>query len=78
MELNIYDAKTKLSQLVERAMAGEDVVIAKAGKPMVRLVPVQAPPARALGTAAGEIHYKKGWDSWSKGELDSILSRGPR
>ena len=38
--VNIYDAKTQLSRLVDRAAAGEDIVIARAGKPMVRLVPV--------------------------------------
>jgi prevent-host-death family protein len=37
---NIYEAKTSLSKLVERAAAGEEVIIAKAGRPMVRLVPV--------------------------------------
>ena len=40
--LNLYQAKTQLSKLVERAAAGEEIVIAKAGKPMVRLVPVEA------------------------------------
>jgi prevent-host-death family protein len=39
---NIHDAKTQLSKLIERAMNGEDVVIAKAGQPMVRLVPIRA------------------------------------
>ncbi len=38
--VNIYDAKTHLSSLVERAAAGENIVIARAGKPLVRLVPV--------------------------------------
>jgi prevent-host-death family protein len=37
---NIYEAKTSLSQLVERAAKGEEIVIAKAGKPMVKMVPV--------------------------------------
>ncbi len=36
--VNLYQAKTRLSSLVERAMAGEDIIIAKAGKPKVRLV----------------------------------------
>lgn len=39
--INMHEAKTKLSSLVEEAIAGEDVVIARAGTPMVRLVPVQ-------------------------------------
>lgn len=42
MTLNLYEAKTQLSQLVEKAAAGEEVIIAKAGKPMVKMVPVEA------------------------------------
>jgi prevent-host-death family protein len=40
--VNIHEAKTHLSRLVQRVVAGEDVVIAKAGEPLVRLVPYQA------------------------------------
>ena len=43
---NIYEAKTSLSKLVELASAGEEVIIAKAGKPMARLVPFDAKPKR--------------------------------
>ena len=39
-QLNLYEAKTQLSSLVERAAKGEEIVIAKAGKPMAKLVPV--------------------------------------
>lgn len=39
-EFNLYQAKTSLSSLVERAVAGEEIVIAKAGKPMVKMVSV--------------------------------------
>ena len=38
---NIHEAKTRLSKLIEHAMNGEEVVIAKAGQPMVRLVPIR-------------------------------------
>ncbi len=44
MQVNIQDAKAQLSRMVDAAMLGEEVVIAKAGKPFVRLVPVDAPP----------------------------------
>ena len=40
--VNIYDAKTRLSELVERAADGEEIVIAKAGRPVARLVPLRA------------------------------------
>lgn len=39
---NLYDAKSSLSQLVDRAAAGEEIIIAKAGKPLAKLVPVAA------------------------------------
>jgi prevent-host-death family protein len=39
--LNIYEAKTHLSALVEKAAAGEEIIIAKAGKPMAKLVPLE-------------------------------------
>lgn len=40
MQVNLYDAKTRLSQLVDRAAAGEEIVIAKGGRPLARLVPL--------------------------------------
>ena len=43
------EAKAHLSQLLEAALKGEDVIVARAGKPLVRLVPVTAPAARDLG-----------------------------
>lgn len=41
--MNLYEAKTQLSSLVERAARGEEIVIAKAGKPMAKLVPYHEP-----------------------------------
>ena len=53
--VNIHEAKTHLSRLVEQAAKGHEFVIAKAGKPMVRVVPIEPPPAkRRLGTLAGQ------------------------
>jgi prevent-host-death family protein len=51
--VNVHEAKTHLSRLLEEAVAGEDIVIAKAGKPKVRLVPVDDPPKRELGFMEG-------------------------
>lgn len=42
--INIHDAKTHLSRLIERALAGEEIVISKAGKPQVKLVKIVDPP----------------------------------
>jgi len=63
MEVSLYEAKAKLSQLVERAVAGEEVVISNAGKPMVKLVRVEQSGQRILGSAAGSIKYAEGWDA---------------
>lgn len=53
--VNIHEAKTHLSRLVEQAARGQEFIIAKAGKPMVRVVPIEAPPAkRRLGFLAGK------------------------
>ena len=53
--VNIHEAKTHLSRLVEQAAQGKEFVIAKAGKPMVRVVPVQSPPSvRELGFLIGQ------------------------
>jgi len=53
--VNIHEAKTHLSRLVEQAAQGREFVIAKAGKPMVRVIPLQAPSAfRTLGFLAGQ------------------------
>ena len=46
VQVNLYEAKTHLSSLVERAAKGEEIVIAKAGKPMARLAPVVPQPQR--------------------------------
>jgi prevent-host-death family protein len=53
-QFNLYEAKTHLSQLVQAALDGEDVLIARAGKPAVRLVPVigHAPATGGLGAIA--------------------------
>jgi prevent-host-death family protein len=51
---NMHQAKTQLSRLIERALAGEEVIVARNGVPAVRLVPVEAQPKqRRLGLLAG-------------------------
>ncbi len=51
--VNIYDAKTQLSRLIDRATAGEDIVIGRAGKPLVRLVPIEDALPRTPGLLKG-------------------------
>lgn len=56
MEVNIHEAKTHLSKLLERVSLGEEVIIAKAGKPVAKLVPIPAErPRFRLGSAKGEF-----------------------
>mgnify|MGYP002632612420 CR=1 FL=1 len=53
---NIHAAKTQLSKLLQRALDGEEIIIAKAGKPLVRLTPVEtAPKRREPGLWAGQF-----------------------
>ena len=52
-QVNIHEAKTHLSRLLQQVEAGEEVVIARAGKPVARLVPLQQPAARRFGADAG-------------------------
>jgi antitoxin (DNA-binding transcriptional repressor) of toxin-antitoxin stability system len=49
MQVNLHDAKTHLSRDVDQALAGEEVVIARAAKPLVRLVPLDTQPVPRLG-----------------------------
>ncbi len=46
---NIHEAKSRLSKLIEHAMSGEEVIIAKAGQPMVRLVPIRSDDSPRVG-----------------------------
>ena len=63
---NMHDAKTHLSRLAERAANGEEIVIARAGRPLARLVALsEAPPARKLGLWAGQV--------WTSDDLDAPL-----
>jgi len=56
MEVNIHEAKTHLSKLLQRVTLGEEVVIAKAGKPIAKLVPISTEKRRfTLGSAKGEF-----------------------
>jgi prevent-host-death family protein len=51
--MNLYDAKAHLSRLIDRAAAGKDILIARAGKPIVRLVPVEDALPRQPGLLKG-------------------------
>ena len=65
MQVNIYEAKTRLSELVEQASRGETVVIAKSGTPMAKLVPLSHGPKRKIkyGLMKGEIEIADDFDA---------------
>ncbi|MDQ3733311.1 MAG: type II toxin-antitoxin system prevent-host-death family antitoxin [Actinomycetota bacterium] len=61
--VNVYEAKTQLSKLIDRALAGEDVVIARAGTPLVRLVPVERDrPRGGRGVWRGRVRIAEDFD----------------
>jgi prevent-host-death family protein len=70
--VNIHEAKTHFSKLLARVSAGEEVVIARAGKPVARLSPIVAVPSkkRVPGIDKGKIWMAKNFNSMSKRELD--------
>jgi prevent-host-death family protein len=73
---NIQEAKTHLSRLVEQAAAGKEIIIAKAGKPMAKLIPyTPARKVRTGGFLAGEIHESS--DCWETDlELTELMTGG--
>lgn len=63
-QINLYEAKTHLSELVERAANGEEIVIAKAGTPRARLVAVREPrQTRVPGGWKGQVHIGPDFDA---------------
>lgn len=61
--VNIHEAKTHLSRLVDEAVGGQEVIIARANRRLVKLVPVaEALPPRRLGTATGRVKMTKDYD----------------
>jgi prevent-host-death family protein len=61
--LNLYEAKTHLSRLVEEAAAGAEIVIAKHGRPRAKLVAVREPRHRRPGSAKGRIRMSADFDA---------------
>ena len=63
LQVNVHEAKTNLSRLLEKMSAGEEIVIARAGKPIARLVPWRAQRSpRRLGLFAGQVHIHEDFD----------------
>ena len=76
LTVNIHEAKTHLSSLLERAAKGEPFIIAKAGKPLVKVVPLDAPEAghvRRLGFMAGQIDVPDDFDRMGSSEIEQLF-----
>ncbi len=75
--VNIHQARTQLSKLVERAEAGEDVVIARAGRPVARLTRLQpSAPRLRLGLLKGKVQVRADFDAPLPDDvLDALLGR---
>ncbi len=74
--INIHEAKTHLSRLVDQAAKGEPFVIAKAGKPLVKVVPLGAPEAgqvKRTGFLTGQIEVPDDFDQMGGGEVEKLF-----
>lgn len=74
--VNMHEAKTHLSRLVKAAAEGEPFIIARAGKPVVKVVAVEAPEAGAmqrLGFLTGRISVPEDFDRMGSGEIESLF-----
>ena len=75
--VNIHDAKTQLSRLVEQAAQGEAFIIAKAGKPMVKVIPLgpaEAGTAGRLGFMADEFSVPDDFDQMGGSEIEGLFA----
>jgi len=77
-KVGIYDAKARLSEIVERVQAGTEVVITRRGKAVARIVPVKERSTDKRGTAAKRIRELR--DKWSIGRVDirKLIAEGRR
>jgi prevent-host-death family protein len=75
--VNIHEAKTQLSKLVDQAVKGEAFVIAKAGKPLVKVAVLDAPVApQRLGFLEGEITVPEDFDRMGEAEIAALFGSG--
>lgn len=71
--VNIHEAKTHLSRLIEAALQGEAFVIAKAGKPLVKVEMVDAPEPQRIGFMEGQFAIPDDFDAMFAGEIASLF-----
>ena len=77
LTVNIHEAKTNLSKLIDQAVKGEAFVIAKAGKPLVKVTALNAPAApQRLGFLAGEVAVPEDFDRMGEAEIEALFGNG--
>ena len=75
--INVYDAKTRLSQLVDKAAAGEDVVVSRNGKPLVRITRLEEPKRKIkYGVLKGKVKIAPDFDAPLPEEILSTFEKG--
>jgi prevent-host-death family protein len=77
--VNIHEAKTHLSRLIEEVKSGEPLIIAKAGKPLVKVMPVDAPDpseVRRLGFMAAQLTVPDDFDRMHESEIEQMFGGG--
>ena len=80
LTVNIHDAKTHLSRLVDQAAQGESFIIAKAGKPMVKVVPLESQDAgtsNRIGFMAGEFSVPEDFDRMGSELIEGLFEGKP-
>ena len=78
--INIHEAKTHLSRLVDQAASGEPFVIAKAGKPLVKVIALNAPDAgqvKRLGFLLGQLSVPDDFDQMGNTEIEQFFGTDP-
>ena len=76
LTVNIHEAKTQLSKLVDQASKGEPFIISKAGKPLVKVTAVDDPvtvPVRRLGFMAGQITVPEDFDVMGRSNIERVF-----
>ncbi len=76
LTINIHEAKTHLSRLVDRAAKGESFIIAKGGRPMVKVMALDAPwreQTKRIGFMAGQIAVPDDFDTMQSTEIESLF-----
>ena len=74
--INMHEAKTRLSQLVARAQQGESFIIAKAGKPLVRVTAIDSPEPsqqRRIGFLAGQLKIPDDFDRMGEDDIVTLF-----